>query len=535
MIDTAVAAELSAAKPRRLLLVASSASDLTEIEDMAKVLATRGSHVTLVYLYSEGCRQVHANALAKVSALDGFVGRVKSFAVDLDCAVLEPTERKPSSLEAKKSVFVRYGKKAGEGFRRVTEINPKAVLRRWMDARGWWEPARVIRRRLNDGARLRLSTLHTLLSAPPILARYQAHLAGFRALIERLACDAILVPEDVVGDVWPLLIRAGHDKGIPTLIFPYTLANREEAVKSLRGQLAFQSKYNRAAALIFRRWRMRADGCDIVRMPSGHIVAHEWLKIAPPDPWMMNSGFANVICVDSQSSRDYFKLGGIPERKLLVTGSVSQDFLHSQLQDKQAGLALLRGELRLSGTKPLLLISGCPNQLAGSVPSCQFASIEEIADHVGRTVASLRDSYHLVVCPHPNFPYFGELLRSWGVTSTTIPTSRLVPLSDLFVAFASATIRWAVACAVPTINYDVFHYCYGDFSDAHGVRTVTDARDFYRAVSDMAPGSAAYSEAKTLIEADASHWSMIDGGCAERIEAAIDAECRKGWAQRSSS
>jgi hypothetical protein len=107
-----------------------------------------------------------------------------------------------------------------------------------------------------------------------------------------------------------------------------------------------------------------------------------------------------------------------------------------------------------------------------------------------------------------------------------VPTSRLVPLADLFVAFASATIRWSVACAVPTINYDVFNYCYGDFADAKGVVTVTGAAEFVRAVRGMEPGSESYRATKALIDADAAQWSMTDGRCAERIEDAIVTACR---------
>lgn len=514
---------------KRLLLAATSASNLAELADMAKVLAIRGHRIVLLYIYSESVRHVHADAIVALNSLNGIHQRLTTRLIDLDSGKTDFVRRGQDAQATMHPTGRKYGKKFAELFGLLDKIRLEPLLRRWLDSKGWWLPLREFRRRLNIWGLVRFSTLHMALRVPPLVINYRAHLSVFRAFLKQGRYDAILVPEDVVGDVWPLLIKAGHKEGIPTIVFPYTLANQEEAFQSLRGELAYQSKYNRLAANLFPRWRKKADGADIVRLPASHILAHEWLRITPPDPWMMNSGYANVICVDSPSSRDYFVRGGIPADKLLAVGSVSQDSLYRQLRDKQEGLKELRRELGLNDVKPLLLISGCPNQLAGSVPYCQFSSIEEIADHVGRAVSVLRDSYHLVVRPHPNFPIFGELLKPWMVVSTMIPTAHLVPLSDLFIAFASATIRWAIACGVPTINYDVFHYGYGDFEMAKGVRTVADAEDFISALQQMEPGCEKYREAKECTEADATYWGMLDGRCAERIEEVIASTCDKSW------
>ena len=48
-------------------------------------------------------------------------------------------------------------------------------------------------------------------------------------------------------------------------------------------------------------------------------------------------------------------------------------------------------------------------------------------------------------------------------------TSELVPLCDLYVASVSSTIRWAIACGKPVVNYDVYRYRYTDFISLDGV------------------------------------------------------------------
>ena len=301
-------------------------------------------------------------------------------------------------------------------------------------------------------------------------------------------------------------------------MLPYTLANREEAVQSLKGEEAYQTRNNDLAARLYPRWRYQQAEVDLVRLPSGHIVAHEQLGITPPDPWMMNSGFSDKILVDSEASCDYFLAGGIPRAQMVVAGSVSQDRMFNLRQRRAEHLAQLRTELGFTDAKPLLLISGCPNQLSASVPFCEFRTMAELAQYVGTTVALLAANYHLVVRPHPNFMEFGDMLERFGVRSTATPTASLVPLADLFVAFASATIRWAIACGIPSVNYDVFHYRYGDFAGAAGVATVTGKTEFRDLVRALGPGSSQLTTLAANAARDSAHWSLMDGGSLFRIE-----------------
>lgn len=506
---------------RRLLVLASSPSDLVEMTDLAKMLAHAGHEVILHYVSEAGFSSLGGEVWARIQSLDGLEGRLHTGALDLSGSTPSP-----SQMEIVKQRFWRssiWRVLGGIGLQKPGHSDHSLMIR-----------IRRLLGRLRRAIRDRHHSSYALLSSVVYIRRYSRNLDAFRMELQSLACDAVLLPEDVVGAVWPVVIKAAHEANIPSLVFPYTLANQQEAVQSLKDEPYFQTRNNRWLIWLAPTWRWKKDGLDLVRLPLGHALAHQWLRISPPDPWLMNSGYANAICVDSQASRDYFLRSGIPSGKLVVTGSVSQDLLFAEYQHKEERLDALRRELGLEGRKPLLLISGCPNQLEGKVPFCEFASMEEIAAHLGQALSGLREAYHLVVRPHPNYMGFGELLKPWGVVMTTMPTSRLVPLADLFIAFASATIRWAVACAVPTINYDIFHYCYGDFSGASGVQTVTGSEAFVTVLSGMRPDGEAYAAAKVRITADAAHWSMTDGRCAERIEAAIDAACSNVRVRRTS-
>lgn len=506
---------------KNIYILASSPSDLAEMVDLADTLNQLGNTVTLAYFNESRFFKLDPRIIEKIHEIQNSSVKVEAYIIQPRDSFLDYLATARSKV--KKIGLVRACKYAAlRGFRNV-----KSVRRQFMGKRSG---SKSITPTGSDGK----SWFYRIIENIYVINLYHRNLRTFRADLRRDHFDVTLIPEDIVGSVWPLFIKAAHEVGIPTMVFPYTLANQKEAVQSLKKEPWFQAKNNRSAAWLFPHWRWQADGLDLVRLPSGHIFAHEIFRVAPPAPWLMNSGYANAICVDSQASYEYFFNSGIPKSKLCITGSVSQDHLFAQKAVKAQALAALTESLGLVGNKPLLLISGCPNQLAGKVPYCEFSTIEELAQHVGHALAPLRDAYHVVVRPHPNYLQFGELMRPFGIVSTMVPTSRLVPLSDLFIGFASATIRWAIACAVPTVNYDVFHYCYNDFGNADGVITLTESSAFVSTLATLKPTDEMYADLKTKIERNSEFWSYLDGGSADRIQAAIEFECSKNAAIRTS-
>jgi hypothetical protein len=94
---------------------------------------------------------------------------------------------------------------------------------------------------------------------------------------------------------------------------------------------------------------------------------------------------------------------------------------------------------------------------------------------------ALGERANVLIRPHPRI-----LLERFAVFEdsciklTWQPTAELIPLCDLYVASISATIRWAVACGIPTVNYDTFRYRYADYDSAAGVIGVERWTNFGR-------------------------------------------------------
>jgi hypothetical protein len=62
----------------------------------------------------------------------------------------------------------------------------------------------------------------------------------------------------------------------------------------------------------------------------------------------------------------------------------------------------------------------------------------------------------------------------------------MVPTCDFYVASVSSTIRWAIACGKPVINYDVYRYRYSDFLKVPGVFTMQEQHEFRSALNRLA-------------------------------------------------
>ena len=549
--------------PLRILVLASRPSDYAEMSQLARGLATLGHKPTLIYFYAPtdpGSEPI----IRSIEEL-GHTPGLAALAVDIDAVQLGPQDQAQAAATAERSQAAEVGlynmvltlrdRVLGRDLALALRTHLPTVRKifpviykvaRVVDMvrnlpSGMRMAGQAINERLRSSREVPLSfRIKLVLMAPKVVTDaafmeriYRRFLAYFQDTIAGAQSDVLLLPEDIVGNMWPVSIKAAHQAGIPALVFPYTLANKEEAFQSLKGEPPYQTSRNQIAAVLYPKWRLVEAGADIVRLPSAHIFAHERLGIAPPDPWMMNSGFSDGICVDSEAASDYFRAGGIPVAQLRVVGSVSQDEMAARRAHRQVRLDELRAVLKLSGTKPMLLLSGCPNQLSATVPFCEFASIGDVAAFVGKSLVPLAEHYHLVVRPHPNYPEFAAMLQPFGVVTSMEPTSSLVPLSDVFVAFASATIRWAIACGIPTVNYDVFHYGYGDFASAPSVATVSGSAEFRGLVRALLPGSAQLQAQSALAQADSAHWSVMDGKSLSRIEAEIDrARARRAGMKR---
>ena len=104
-----------------------------------------------------------------------------------------------------------------------------------------------------------------------------------------------------------------------------------------------------------------------------------------------------------------------------------------------------------------------------------------------------------------------------------IPTQRLIAISSLYVAFASATIRWAICAGVPAVNFDVFGYRFQEFANDPGVMSTDAPSGFKDIASALSYGWPAYNESKGQLSANQGSWTLLDGQAMQRLESVLHA------------
>lgn len=321
-------------------------------------------------------------------------------------------------------------------------------------------------------------------------------------------------------------IRAAHDAGLRVVLVPSTMSNglEEAEVYSKNPRYLVQGAVNRAAAALFPKWAREHNGKHVLRVPGDRVFAMELLGLAPPRPWTFNSGFADAIAVESDAMRAYYAEGGLQEQQLVETGSLANDALREALAAREERRRALCGELDLPPERPMLLAALPPDflYLEGGRPECDFNRYDGLVQFWNGAIASMR-RYNRVVCLHPSVSYDEfRHLETAGVRIARRPTAELIPLCDLYVASVSSTIRWAIACGVPVVNYDVYRYRYTDYLGVEGVLRTEEQAEFAVLLArfDAEPGF--HESVRALQSAAAPHWGRLDGGTGARMLALFD-------------
>lgn len=373
--------------------------------------------------------------------------------------------------------------------------------------------------RLTRAVRAGLSSLPFPFTAVRAAARQAQQLLAARRVVAGQEPAVIFLAEDGVGYETATLIKAGHDRGVPSIIVPFTVANALEPAEAYFRDPAFNVNRfsNRLAAALHPNWVFEHRGQKLVRLPAPQLLAKEWWGLAPPLPWILHSGSADAIAVESRFMKDYYLREGLPARQLVETGALSDDALAETQKEAGRRRAELCAELGLPHDRRLLLCALPPDQFSISGPQADF---DDYATMVRAWVESMTamPGWTVVVRLHPRMAYDEfRYIEEWGVRISQRDTATLIPLCDLYVASVSATIRWAIACGKPVVNFDVYRLKWTDYDDALGVIRLEDKAAFAATLLRLASDAAYFEDVRSRQQADAPRWAHLDGRAAERL------------------
>lgn len=357
------------------------------------------------------------------------------------------------------------------------------------------------------------------------LGRQKAFYQGLLEILEKHEPVLVVLPEENLFYDSHLAVSAARSLHIPCVVVPFTIANTLEWAEAFYDVKQYQvdSVWKRILAHVFPKWVLHHRGRCLI-LPAVHILACEYLDVVPDQPWVISSGPADAIAAESRFMSDYYLRAGIRPGKIRLTGALSDDKLYQLLQSREAQRTALtlRSGLALHGK--VVLIGLPPDQFGGGRrEGCEFENYEALVRYMVGTVAAQCGDATLLINLHPrvrreNVAY----LEALGATIIVEPIEHLVPLADVYVSVVSATIRLAIACGIPVINYDAYQYDYDDYKDLPGVLEVKTKESFSATTEALIKDAAFYIEVHQAQQETAHHLCGLDGNAGARMLALFD-------------
>jgi hypothetical protein len=349
--------------------------------------------------------------------------------------------------------------------------------------------------------------------------QHVATMWSLRKLMRERHVALLVLPADNRYDL-AAYVKAAHDEGIAAVVIPSFMAAAHEWAQFVHGDPlhALDRLSNRMAASLYPRWAMTYRDKELVALPAHEVLARQWLGIAPPQPWLLHSGQADAIAVESEAMRRYCLLEGLPPRQLVLTGTVDHDRMYERLENAAALREAMYRRLGLPADRPLLLTALPPDQLYDRRrKECEFDDYGALVKlWIESLVAARR--FNVVVSLHPSVKRETmQYIEDWGVKIADDSVSAVIPLCDVFVASVSATIQWAIACGKPVLNYDVYRYRYPDYVGVEAVLLVEEQHAYRGALERLTSDDACRAELAAKQARAARYWGLLDGKAGERL------------------
>lgn len=334
-------------------------------------------------------------------------------------------------------------------------------------------------------------------------------------LFRKIKPDLIILAEENTIYQTSIFTTIAKKYSIPSVIVPYTIANETEFAEALYQANEAKGFLNRLVGLFFPKWIYRYKGKNLILCQGWQVLILELLKLTSKRPWLINSGFAKKIAVESSHMMRYYLKNGLPPEKLVLTGSLSDDDIYKTQEKLSSKRKWLKKKYHLSD-QPIILCA-IPHFLPLRKKQTGFENSDQFFTFWVKSLMEIKN-YNIIFNLHPNiknnqkkpFEILGAIVTSDGL-------AELIPLCDLYIASISATIRWAIACGKPVLNFDIYKFRFDDYAAAKGIITVESKTDFFKSLNKFTRDQNYYqqmAEKQTKFKAE---WGILDGKSGERI------------------
>lgn len=298
---------------------------------------------------------------------------------------------------------------------------------------------------------------------------------------------------------------------VPIIVYPYTVPNPKEMALGACFSCPANSWSGFFLRLIGGRWVKIFDGKVYLLLNLLEVLM--LLPYWPKRPWTLNNGDHDFLCVESPHMLELYLRLGFNKDELRLTGSVNDD-------------ELLKNDVSINTERPRILIALPPDQF--DAPRAEFENYPQFLTALKQAIEPWLQRYDFIFAKHPRLKSdYDHLLEGFHLSPYKVID--LLPGAALYIASVSATIRWAIACGIPCINYDIWRYEYGDFESAHGVVNTFSIGETEEALSRLLKDNGAELEnLKGRQMSCAKDWGFTDGRSVERLSSVFEEALSRG-------
>ncbi|MCE3234602.1 MAG: hypothetical protein K0Q50_782 [Vampirovibrio sp.] len=343
-------------------------------------------------------------------------------------------------------------------------------------------------------------------------------------LLEQNNVDIVVVCEDGPGGCAPL-IAAAKRRNILVVEMPFGIGEMRDYENYIdnnaqKNTLNLVPENQTGAVLreLAPHWIKQTPYGDITLLPAEFILARLATGMDLPEPWVVHGGEADVLLVESEAMERIYKREHVPDGKRIMTGSCYADVVYDELAGNPALKAAYETSSLIDVDRPRILIALPPSYHNECAQKPEFATYRETIEKLLVGCREAHPNAQVTVSLHPAVQ--ADTLKVINELADEVSEEwllRLIPRHDVFVSVFSSTIRWALMCRKPIINYDMYQFDLPTYDTADCVFTTPVLQVALTKLQAILASSEAYHAAAQQVKSCSHEWGIMDGHNYDRI------------------
>ncbi|HBD9333318.1 TPA: hypothetical protein KLD63_003383 [Legionella pneumophila] len=249
---------------------------------------------------------------------------------------------------------------------------------------------------------------------------------------------------------------------------------------------------------------------DLLLFPPESIIARLEMQLDLLNPWTTHGGNASILAVESKAMLKHYKKEQIEPAKLNLVGSVYCDALYESLYSAKVYQDAYERKTKINAGQTSILVTLPPSYHHSRRAKSEFPNYKEMIEQLMSMLVS--KGLVISVSLHPAIPPEEiALIKSFNIKIVDDWVINLIPKHDIFfVTSFSSTVRWALACGKPIINYDAYNHNLKIYDEASGLYNSRQLHDIDRHLNHLLDDKQ-YQVLAMQLAKEREDWGIIDG------------------------